>query len=56
MDLFPNGGMVEHTSEDGAWYHDADSGYIRCQRIKGKDTIADIRISYEVSEEHANGT
>ena len=56
MDLFPNGGMVEHTSEDGAWYHDADSGYIRCQRIKGKDTIGDIRVSYEVSEEHANGT
>ena len=56
MDLFPNGGLVEHSSPDGAWYHDADSGFIRCQKIKGKDTIGDIRISYMVPEAFSNGT
>ena len=57
-DIYKAGGSekLEHIRDQyGVWSYDPEHSLIRRQKIAGKDTIGDIRISFTIPIEYATG-
>ena len=57
-DIYKSGGsekLEQIRDQYGVWTYDPEQSLIRRQKIAGKDTIGDIRISFTIPTEYATG-
>ena len=57
-DIYKSGGsekLKQIRDQYGVWTYDPEQSLIRRQKIAGKDTIGDIRISFNIPTEYATG-